>query len=230
MVGGGGRCRVVRRLHLQPLASSPLLCMRACLLPFSLQVHCKAGLGRTGVLICSYMIKHYGFSAEEAIGYIRVCRPGSVIGPQQHYLVHYGPALQRLGEEMRAAQAQEQAAAVTAAAAAAAARPQPKAAVPAKAAAPRIELRADATAAAQARPAPRAPSERRGSTTVAHMGRLEVQEGECRGGGSGWSRVGHRPAPAMCKATLAAMMWKQESVAPRTVHLLLSLSSHPCLA
>lgn len=53
----------------------------------ALAVHCKAGLGRTGVLICAYMIKHYGFTAEEAMGYIRICRPGSVIGPQQNYLI-----------------------------------------------------------------------------------------------------------------------------------------------
>lgn len=60
-------------------------------LPRLPQVHCKAGLGRTGVLICCYMIKHFGFTAQEAMGYIRVCRPGSVIGPQQHYLLHYAP-------------------------------------------------------------------------------------------------------------------------------------------
>lgn len=54
----------------------------------ALAVHCKAGLGRTGVLICAYLIKHYGFSAEEAIGYIRVCRPGSVIGA--HLSAHPG--------------------------------------------------------------------------------------------------------------------------------------------
>ena len=66
-------------------------------------MHCKAGLGRTGVLICCYMIKHFGFSAEEAMGYIRVCRPGSVIGPQQHYLLHYAPRLLEEGASLRKA-------------------------------------------------------------------------------------------------------------------------------
>mmetsp|Transcript_32152 Transcript_32152/g.80922 ORF Transcript_32152/g.80922 Transcript_32152/m.80922 type:complete len:469 (-) Transcript_32152:26-1432(-) len=49
-------------------------------------VHCLAGLGRTGTLIACYMIKHHGFTAKEVIGYLRVMRPGSVIGRQQHYL------------------------------------------------------------------------------------------------------------------------------------------------
>ena len=52
----------------------------------ALAVHCKAGLGRTGLLICAYMMKHFGFTAHEAIGYIRICRPGSVIGCQQQWL------------------------------------------------------------------------------------------------------------------------------------------------
>ena len=69
--------------------------------PGALAVHCKAGLGRTGVLICAYMIKHHNFTAEEAMAYIRVCRPGSVIGPQQHYLIQYAPKLLREGQIMR---------------------------------------------------------------------------------------------------------------------------------
>ena len=68
----------------------------------ALAVHCKAGLGRTGVLICAYLIKHHGFSPEEAIGYIRICRPGSVIGPQQNFLLATAEQLQRDGEAFRA--------------------------------------------------------------------------------------------------------------------------------
>ncbi|ORY74516.1 protein-tyrosine phosphatase-like protein [Leucosporidium creatinivorum] len=49
-------------------------------------VHCKAGLGRTGTLIGAYLIYKHGFSADEAIGFMRLMRPGSCVGPQQHYL------------------------------------------------------------------------------------------------------------------------------------------------
>ncbi|XP_076668354.1 cell division cycle protein 14 isoform X3 [Andrena cerasifolii] len=49
-------------------------------------VHCKAGLGRTGSLIGCYIMKHYHLTARETIAWIRICRPGSVIGHQQEWL------------------------------------------------------------------------------------------------------------------------------------------------
>ncbi|QPG75896.1 cell division control protein 14 [Brettanomyces nanus] len=49
-------------------------------------VHCKAGLGRTGCLIGAYLIYTHGFTASECIGYMRMMRPGMVVGPQQHWL------------------------------------------------------------------------------------------------------------------------------------------------
>ncbi|KAF0720409.1 Aste57867_339 [Aphanomyces stellatus] len=55
--------------------------------PGAVAVHCKAGLGRTGTCIGVYMMKHDRFSAKQAIGWLRLCRPGSVIGEQQDFML-----------------------------------------------------------------------------------------------------------------------------------------------
>lgn len=49
-------------------------------------VHCKAGLGRTATLIGLWAMRTYRFPAKLFIGWARLARPGSVLGPQQHFL------------------------------------------------------------------------------------------------------------------------------------------------
>ncbi|KAL4402017.1 cell division control protein 14 [Malassezia pachydermatis] len=67
----------------------------------AIAVHCKAGLGRTGVLIGAYLIWKYGFSASEVIGYMRLMRPGCVVGPQQHFMYENATTWMRWGVEDR---------------------------------------------------------------------------------------------------------------------------------
>ena len=67
--------------------------------PGAIAIHCKAGLGRTGTLIGLYCMKHFGFPPAAFIGWIRIARPGSILGPQQQYLNNMDRRMLDLGGE-----------------------------------------------------------------------------------------------------------------------------------
>lgn len=52
----------------------------------ALAVHCRAGLGRTGTMIGSYLIRRWGLGAKEVIGYCRVRRPGFFLTRQPRFM------------------------------------------------------------------------------------------------------------------------------------------------
>ena len=65
-------------------------------------VHCKAGLGRTGTLAAAYIMRYHDFTAREAIAWVRIMRPGSIVGPQQHFLVQLEAQVKRKRLDERA--------------------------------------------------------------------------------------------------------------------------------
>ena len=55
-------------------------------------------VGRTGTCIGAYLMKHYRFTAAEVIGWMRICRPGCVIGPQQQFMKEIEQRMWQQGE------------------------------------------------------------------------------------------------------------------------------------
>ena len=58
-------------------------------------VHCLAGLGRTGTVLASYLVKYQNMSADEAIQKVREQRPGSIQSyPQEEIIFQFAKFLQ----------------------------------------------------------------------------------------------------------------------------------------
>ncbi|CAM9791905.1 unnamed protein product [Ectocarpus sp. 13 AM-2016] len=47
------------------------------------------------------MMKHYGYTAAESIALCRICRPGSIVGPQQQFLHDLEHRIKKEGDEFR---------------------------------------------------------------------------------------------------------------------------------
>jgi atypical dual specificity phosphatase len=52
-------------------------------------VHCAAGIGRTGTILASYLVKYQNMSAKEAIDKVREERPGSIQSESQELAVTF---------------------------------------------------------------------------------------------------------------------------------------------
>lgn len=57
--------------------------------------HCKAGRGRSAAGVCAYLIKHCGFTADDAIRYVRIFRKISLRFKQRAVLIEFQNNLQR---------------------------------------------------------------------------------------------------------------------------------------
>ncbi len=59
-------------------------------------VHCLAGLGRTGTILASYLVKYENMSADKAIEKVREIRPGSIQSyPQEEIIFRFEKSLNR---------------------------------------------------------------------------------------------------------------------------------------
>ena len=59
-------------------------------------VHCLAGMGRTGVILACYLVKHQKMSAGEATEKVREERPGSIQSyPQEEIIFRFEKSLKR---------------------------------------------------------------------------------------------------------------------------------------
>lgn len=64
---------------------------------------CSVELSPIYIVIMT-LTKHYKFTAAESIAWLRICRPGSVLGPQQHWLEEQQHIMWQEGDMDRARQ------------------------------------------------------------------------------------------------------------------------------
>eukprot|EP00043_Microstomoeca_roanoka_P030285 m.25670 g.25670 ORF g.25670 m.25670 type:complete len:624 (+) comp9902_c0_seq1:127-1998(+) len=74
----------------------------------AIAVHCTAGLGRTGTMVACYIMKHYHLTAAETIAWLRVARPGSVIGRQQRFVEDHQEDMWKAGADIGVRRKSEQ--------------------------------------------------------------------------------------------------------------------------
>lgn len=52
-------------------------------------------ISRTGTLVARYLMQRYAFTGREALGWLRIVRPGSVVGAHQQKLLEFQPTTRR---------------------------------------------------------------------------------------------------------------------------------------